>query len=108
LRLDAIHGIVDTSARPFLQELGEAADGHDRPLILIAETDQNDARVVTPREQGGLGLHAQWSDDFHHSLHALFTGEGQGYFADFGPLADLATAYREGFVSSGRYSPFRG
>ncbi|MCA1833168.1 MAG: malto-oligosyltrehalose trehalohydrolase [Actinobacteria bacterium] len=108
LRLDAIHGIVDTSARPFLQELSEAADAHDRPLLLIAETDQNDARVVAPRDLGGLGLHAQWSDDFHHALHAYVTGERQGYYEDFGSLEQLGTAYREGFVYSGQYSPFRG
>jgi maltooligosyltrehalose trehalohydrolase len=108
LRLDAIHGIVDESAHPFLQELAEAADAHERPLLLIAETDQNDRRVVTPRDLGGLGLHAQWNDDFHHALHGLLTGERQGYYRDFGSLEQLATAYREGFVYSGQYSEFRG
>ena len=108
LRLDAIHGIIDTSAHPFLQELAEAADGHHRPFLLIAETDQNDARIVTPRDAGGLGLHAQWSDDFHHALHALLTDERQGYYEDFGTLEDLAKAYREGFVYSGQFSAYRG
>jgi maltooligosyltrehalose trehalohydrolase len=108
LRLDAVHGIVDPSARPFLEELAEAADARDRPLLLIAETDQNDRRIVTPRGHGGLGLHAQWSDDFHHSMHALLTGEREGVYEDFGSLEHLATAYREGFVYSGQFSPFRG
>ena len=108
LRLDAIHGIVDASAHPFLQELSEAVDGHDRPLTLIAETDQNDRRIVSPRDRGGLGLHAQWNDDFHHALHAYLTGERQGYYLDFGSLDRLTTAYRDGFVYSGQYSTFRG
>ena len=108
LRLDAIHGIVDASAHPFLQQLSEAADANDRPLLLIAETDQNDWRVTTGREHGGLGLHAQWSDDFHHALHALITGEREGYFQDFGTLEQLAAAYREGFVIAGDYSRYRG
>jgi maltooligosyltrehalose trehalohydrolase len=108
LRLDAIQGIFDASARPFLEELAQAADANARPLLLIAETDQNDRRVVTPRERGGLGVHAQWSDDFHHSMHALLTGEQRGVYEDFGSLEQLATAYREGFVYSGQFSPFRG
>jgi maltooligosyltrehalose trehalohydrolase len=108
LRLDAVHGIVDTSAHPFLQELSEAAEGHTRPFTLIAESDQNDARLVTPREAGGLGIHAQWSDDFHHALHAAVTGERDGYYRDFGALGQVAKAYREGFVFSGQYSEFRG
>ena len=108
LRLDAIHGIVDASAHPFLEELSEAVDGHDRPLTLIAETDQNDRRIVSPRDRGGLGLHAQWNDDFHHALHAYLTGERQGYYLDFGSLDRLTTAYRDGFVYSGQYSTFRG
>ena len=108
LRLDAIQGIVDTSARSFLEELSEAVDQHARPLLLFAETDQNDRRIVTPRANGGLGLHAQWSDDFHHAMHALLTGERRGPSADFGSLEHLAAAYRDGFVYSGQFSSFRG
>ena len=107
LRLDAIHGIVDASAHPFLEELSEAADAHHRPLVLVAETDQNDRRIVTPRDRGGLGIHAQWNDDFHHALHAYLTGERQGYYGDFGGPEHVAKAYREGFVYSGRFSTYR-
>src|SRR5207249_9699778 len=67
-----------------------------------------DRRIVAPRERGGLGLHAQWSDDFHHALHAFLTGERQGYYADFGSLEHVAKSYREGFVCSGQFSGFRG
>lgn len=112
LRLDAIHGIFDPSARPFLAELAAAVHARGgelgRRVHLIAESDSNDPAVVRPREEHGLGLDAQWSDDFHHSLHAALTGERDGYYADFGGVHCLARAYREGFVYTGQYSKHRG
>ncbi len=84
LRLDAVHALVDTRACHFLEELSTAVDGLaadlERPLFLIAESDLNDPRIITPRAEGGLGVHAQWNDDFHHALHAALTGESQGYY----------------------------
>lgn len=111
LRLDAIHAIVDPSARPILEELGAAvhlqAKDLKRKAYVIAESDRNDSRIIRSREMGGYGLDAQWSDDFHHALHALLTGERNGYYQDFGKVEHLAKAYREGFVYSGQYSAFR-
>jgi maltooligosyltrehalose trehalohydrolase len=112
LRIDAIHGIVDTSAHPFLQELEEAKQRLEgrvgRRLHLIAESDLNDSRIVARREVGGFGLDAQWNDDFHHSLHAMVTGEDTGYYGDFGSMWHLTRAIGEGYVYSGQYSAFRG
>jgi len=109
LRLDAVHAIHDRSARHFLEELALRVDaiGDGPRRLLIAETDQNDPRIVTPRERGGYGIDAQWSDDFHHAIHALLTGERDGYYADFGSAEDLAKALRQAFVYDGRYSGFR-
>lgn len=111
LRLDAIHAIVDPSARPFLQELGAAVHEKgkelERDIYVFPESDRNDARVVSPLALAGWGLDAVWNDDFHHSLHVLLTGEQQGYYQDFHGIEDLARAYREGFVYSGQYSQFR-
>ncbi len=111
LRLDAIHAIVDPSARTFLEELGAAVHGKakelDRNIFLIAESNRNDTRVVNARENGGWGLDAVWNDDFHHSLHVLLTGEQKGYYEDFRGIGDLAVSFREGFVYSGQYSKFR-
>jgi maltooligosyltrehalose trehalohydrolase len=75
--------------------------------VLIAESDLNDPRVVRPPEIGGYGLAAQWSDDFHHALHTVLTGERSGYYADFGTLAALAQALTNAFIYDGRYSRFR-
>jgi maltooligosyltrehalose trehalohydrolase len=111
LRLDAIHAIYDFSAKPFLQELAERVQefaAHEgRPYHLIAESNLNDVRVIRPFELGGYGLEAQWNDDFHHAVHTLLTGENRGYYEDFGTVADLAKAFREGFIFSWRYSPYR-
>jgi maltooligosyltrehalose trehalohydrolase len=112
LRLDAIHAIFDSSAVHFLEQLSreveelEAATG--RHFFLIAESDLNDPRVVTAREAGGLGFDAQWSDDFHHAVHTLLTGENVGYYADFGRMEDLAAALEDMFVYGGRESAYRG
>ncbi|MHC5908703.1 malto-oligosyltrehalose trehalohydrolase [Streptomyces sp. S6] len=114
LRLDAVHALRDTRAYPFLEELSAAVDvlaaESDRPLFLIAESDLNDPRVIAPRERHGLGVHAQWNDDFHHALHCALTGESQGYYADFAraPLAALAKTLTGGFFHDGTYSTFRG
>jgi maltooligosyltrehalose trehalohydrolase len=111
LRLDAIHAIIDTSATPFLEQLAsEVADlsAHlGRHLVLVAESDLNDPRVVRNWEIGGFGYDAQWSDDFHHALHTVLTGEREGYYADYGTLSDLAVALQQNFVYAGRYSHVR-
>ncbi len=111
LRIDAVHGIIDTSARPFLKELAEKvaalSSRQGRRLYLIAESDLNDTRIISPGELGGYGIDAQWCDDYHHAVHALITNERQGYYADFGGVRHLAKALREGYAYSGRYSSFR-
>jgi maltooligosyltrehalose trehalohydrolase len=111
LRLDAIHGIFDRSAQPFLSLLSSAVDNlakrSNRKIHLIAESDLNDARFVRTRDRGGYGLHAQWNDDFHHALHGLQTKERFGYYCDFGSLDHMEKAYRNGYVYTGEYSEYR-
>lgn len=111
LRLDAIHTIYDFSASHLLAEMQSEVESlarqTGRELHLIAESDLNDSRVLRSRDQGGHQLAAQWSDDFHHSMHAILTGEDQGYNADFGKLEHLADALRKGFVYDGIYSQYR-
>jgi maltooligosyltrehalose trehalohydrolase len=112
LRIDAVHAIVDTSAVHILEqmarEVGELSLELGRRLVLIAESDLNDPRLVRPAEIGGYGLDAMWCDDFHHAVHTVLTGERSGYYIDFGRVADLAKALEAGFVYDGRYSEFRG
>jgi maltooligosyltrehalose trehalohydrolase len=111
LRLDAVHALYDRSARHFLRQLAdetaELSNRLARPLVLIAESDLNDPRVIQRPEAGGFGLDAQWNDDFHHALHVLLTHERQGVLGDFRGLPDLARALERGFVYDGQYSAFR-
>jgi len=112
LRLDAVHAYVDRSAVHFMEQMTAESAALERETgrtyVLIAESDLNDPRVVTERERGGYGMDAQWSDDFHHALVALLTGDRGGYYADFGRIEDVAKALEKAFVYEGKYSGYRG
>jgi maltooligosyltrehalose trehalohydrolase len=111
LRLDAIHGIFDASAVPFLAELSKEVDAFaahtGRTISLVAESDLNDSRVLRSRCEGGFGMPSQWSDDFHHSVHTLLTGENSGYYEDFGEVRHLAGTLKQGWHYDGKYSRHR-
>jgi maltooligosyltrehalose trehalohydrolase len=111
LRLDAVHAIYDFGARHILEEIKEAADraaqGRRYPAHIVAESDLNDVRILLPRERGGYGLDAQWSDDFHHVMHAALTGERQGYYADYGEPHQIAKVFQHTFALDGCYSKSR-
>jgi maltooligosyltrehalose trehalohydrolase len=111
LRLDAVHALSDSSETHLLEEMAIEVAAHSahqrRPLTLIAESDLNDPRLVTPREAGGYGLDAQWSDDFHHAVHVALTRETDGYYADFEPITALAKVMERGFFHDGTFSSFR-
>ena len=111
LRLDAADRIVDLSPVHLAEEIGEAVhregDARGRRTLVIAEIDANDPRWVRPREVGGYGLDAHWSDDFHHAIHATLTSERTGYYADFGDRGAVAKVLAERYVNDGRYSPHR-
>ncbi len=111
LRLDAVHAIVDTSAKPFLRELNlavqVAARSQNREIHVIAECDRNDIRTVQSAERGGYSFGAQWNDDFHHAVHAVLTNETAGYYQDFGRLSQIAKSLTSGYVYQGEYSKYR-
>jgi maltooligosyltrehalose trehalohydrolase len=111
LRIDAVHALVDHSPTHILQEMAEETEARAahvrRPLTLIAESDLNDPRLILPREAGGFGLTAQWSDDHHHAMHAAVTGESSGYYSDFATPDALPTTSTKGFFHDGSYSSFR-
>ena len=111
LRLDAVHSIFDFSPRPILRDIEEsareAAGSRGYPVHVIAESDLNDIRLLLPPERGGHGLAAQWSDDFHHAVHAYLTGERQGYYEDYGPAGDLPKVLLDPFLYGGEYSRHR-
>jgi len=112
LRVDAVHAIVDRTAEPFLQDLTtavrERASELGRRIWTMAESNLNDPRVITPKERFGLGFDSQWTDDYHHALHVLITGEDAGYYQGFGRVSDLARVMREGYYWTGQHNAYRG
>ncbi|MGC2111810.1 MAG: malto-oligosyltrehalose trehalohydrolase [Candidatus Korobacteraceae bacterium] len=110
LRLDAVQTIKDDSPRHILADIQQEVQAQARELgrtvCVIAETDENDSRYIKPVGNGGYGLDAVWSDDFHHAVHAFFTGERQGYYQDFGKPEQIARALREGYVFQGEHFRF--
>ncbi len=109
LRLDAVQTIKDDSPKHILAEIAEAVEQQagelGRPALVIAETDENDPRLVRPRP-AGYGLDAVWSDDFHHAVHTVLTGERKGYYQDFGRKEQIVRALNEGFVFQGEFFNF--
>ena len=109
LRLDAIHTIMDESSRHILQEMSstakEVSQKTGRKIFLIAETDENDVKVINPPEKGGYGIDAQWMDDFHHIIHSFLTGEKGGYYQDYGRLEGLEKAFKN-YLYTGEFSQF--
>jgi maltooligosyltrehalose trehalohydrolase len=112
LRLDAVHAIFDLGARHILQSVQKVAEDVEkrvgRSLHIIAESDLNDPRLLYTPERGGYGLGGQWSDDFHHALHAFLTGERRGYYQDYGPPRQIARVLTQPFLYAWEYSPSRG
>jgi maltooligosyltrehalose trehalohydrolase len=111
LRVDAVHAIIDHTATPFLQDLTSAvrqrAEALGRRVYTIAESDLNDPRVITPAGDYGLGFDSQWTDDFHHSLHVLLTGERDGYYAGFNNVSEFARVWSTGYLYTGQHSIYR-
>jgi maltooligosyltrehalose trehalohydrolase len=107
LRLDAIHAIYDTGADPIMAVLADRVHAARKGALVTAESGLNDPKVIRPRELGGFGHDAAWADDFHHALRVLITGETEGWYVEFGRVADLAKAFRRPFVHDGQYSTFR-
>lgn len=111
LRLDAVHAIKDFSPVHILAEIKQQVNGlmeaTGRVHHLIVELDLNDTRFISPLEEKGYGMDAQWVDEFHHALRVTATGENSGYYGDFSGIAHLAKAYRDAYVYDGQYSPHR-
>jgi maltooligosyltrehalose trehalohydrolase len=107
LRLDAIHAVFDMSAQHIVAELAERVHAINRRALVIAESGLNDPKVIRPQAKGGWACDAQWADDFHHAVRTLVSDEREGYYEEFGHVADLAKAFGRPFVHDGGYSTFR-
>jgi maltooligosyltrehalose trehalohydrolase len=95
------------SARHVLELFAERVRALRPGALVIAESGMNDPKVMRPASHGGFGHDAAWADDFHHALRTLLTGDREGYYVEFGDVADLAKAFRRPHVHDGTWSSFR-
>jgi maltooligosyltrehalose trehalohydrolase len=107
LRLDAIHSIFDSSAEHIVAAIARRVHSVRDDALVIAESGLNDPRVMRPPALGGHDCDAAWADDFHHALWTLLTDDRDGYYAEFGRVAQLAKAFHRPYVHDGNYSSFR-
>ena len=108
LRLDAIHAIYDSSPEHVVAAIARRVHEVRPDALVIAESGLNDPKVIRAAATGGYGCDAAWADDFHHSVRTLVTDEREGYYAEFGRVADLAKCLHRPFVHDGKWSSFRG
>jgi maltooligosyltrehalose trehalohydrolase len=107
LRLDAIHAIFDSSPEHIVAAVARRVHETRSDAFVIAESGLNDPRVMRAPAVGGWGCDAAWADDFHHAVRTLVTDEREGYYAEFGRVADLAKALHRPHIHDGVYSAFR-
>jgi maltooligosyltrehalose trehalohydrolase len=84
LRLDAVHAIADDSNPHVLAELAERVHADAPRALVISETSIDDNRPIRD-----WGHDARWADGVHHALHALLTGERDGYYEPYGRVEDV-------------------
>ena len=106
LRLDATQSIFDRSREHVLTAIGrrarQAAGGRD--IVLTAENEPQETRLVKPIAQGGYGLDALWNDDFHHSAMVALTGRSEAYYVDTrGTPQELISAVKYGYLFQGQH-----
>ncbi len=107
LRLDAIHAMFDSSPEHVVASIARRVHELRPDTLVIAESGLNDPRVMRGRARGGYACDAAWADDFHHALRTLITEEHEGYYAEFGRVAQLAKAFHRPYVHDGQFSGFR-
>ncbi len=106
LRLDATQSMQDESPSHIIREIGLTARraAGKRKVIVIAENEPQDTKLVRPIEEGGYGLDGLWNDDFHHSAMVALTGRNEAYFTDYeGRPQEFISAIKYGFLYQGQW-----
>ncbi len=106
LRLDATQQIFDQSSPHIVAELAQRARAaaRGRPIVIVAENEPQDARLVRPVDEGGYGLDALWNDDFHHAATVALTGRGEAYYSDTrGEPQEFVSAAKYGYLFQGQH-----
>ena len=109
-RFDALHAIREQSEEYIIGAVGRAARNAagSRSIILIAENDLQEAKMVRPRSEGGDDLDGMWNDDFHHSAVVALTGRNDAYYSDYlGAPQEFISAAKYGFLYQGQSLSWR-
>jgi maltooligosyltrehalose trehalohydrolase len=106
LRLDATQQIYDQSPEYIVTAIGRHARqaAGRRRILMVAENEPQDTRLVRPIAEGGSGLDALWNDDFHHSAMVALTGRSEAYYSDTrGEPQEFISAAKYGYLFQGQY-----
>jgi maltooligosyltrehalose trehalohydrolase len=106
LRLDATQNVYDKSKDHILAEINRSARkaAESRGIIIVAENEPQDTKLIRSEKEGGYGFDGLWNDDFHHSAAVALTGSREGYFADYlGSPQELLSALKYGFLYQGQW-----
>jgi maltooligosyltrehalose trehalohydrolase len=109
LRLDATHQIFDNSPEHILAAITRQARiaAGARKIILVAENETQQTRIVRPQDQGGYGLDALWNDDFHHSAMVALTGRNEAYYSGYlGNPQEFISSIKWGFLYQGQRNKY--
>jgi maltooligosyltrehalose trehalohydrolase len=105
LRLDATHAIHDSSLEHIVAALGRHArqSAGGRSILIVAENESQNTRLIRPLDQGGYGLDANWNDDFHHAARVAMTGHAEAYYCDYrGTPQELISAVKWSYLFQGQ------
>src|SRR6266403_1838978 len=104
-RFDATQSILDNSDEYIVGALGRAARkaAGGRSIILVAENERQETKLIRPRSEGGDDLDAVWNDDFHHSAAVALTGKREAYYTDYlGSPQEFISAAKYGYLFQGQ------
>jgi maltooligosyltrehalose trehalohydrolase len=106
LRFDATQNIYDTSKDHILAEIARSTRkaAGSRSILLVAENEPQETKLILAQDAGGYGLDALWNDDFHHSSMVALTGSREAYYADYmGSPQELLSSLKYGFLFQGQW-----
>ncbi|MGH7846453.1 MAG: malto-oligosyltrehalose trehalohydrolase [Candidatus Binatia bacterium] len=106
LRLDATQNIYDASEKHILAAINEQVRraAGQRSIIVIAENEPQETKLVRPVQEGGYGLDGLWNDDFHHSAVVALTKHNEAYYSDYlGKPQELISAAKHGYLYQGQH-----
>jgi maltooligosyltrehalose trehalohydrolase len=110
LRLDATQNVYDKSQDHILAEINRSARkaADSRGIIIVAENEPQDTKLIRSEKEGGYGFDGLWNDDFHHSAAVALTGSREAYFGDYlGSSQELLSSLKYGFLYQGQRYPWQ-